>query len=261
MLDSILTLKRHTGPRDQSCDDASTIQFETFAADGKVFNRLLDSILTLKRANVTQVLVIDRDDVTFGADMATPVAENTEYLQSSIAAREALERIAWKKEILKAKKLFEATAQVPSPSKDFVNVVITEKGVVWRKWKITIRGVTQGAAPVPLPSEEAMTHEDFQYAMEDEVERIFGPEVLRQMQRIISGSRDELSKLPEQTMLDIATNLDLQSIARLSQVNRHLREVCNSDSLWGQLYRIHQGAPSGEVVTLATDASWKKSSS
>ena len=66
-----------------------------------------------------------------------------------------------KKEILGAKKLFEATAQVPSPSKDFTQIIITEKGMVWRRWKISLRSVTQGA--VPQPSEEVMLHEDFRY--------------------------------------------------------------------------------------------------
>ena len=224
LLNSILTgIKRHTGPRDHDVNNCSCLYMYRL----------------------------------YSPEMATPVAENAEYLQSN-ATQEMLEKLAWKKEILKSKKLFEATTQVPSPSKDFVNLVITEKGVVWRRWKITIRGVTQGAAPVPMPKEEAMTHEDFQYAMEDEVERIFGPEVLRQIKRIIAGSRDELSMLPKQTMMAVATSLDLESITQLSQVNRHLREVCNSNSLWEQLYHIHQGMPSEEVTALAKDGSWKK---
>lgn len=185
------------------------------------------------------------------------MAENTAYLDST-ASQELLEQVSWKKEILRAKKLFEATAQVPSPSKDFTQILVTERGVVWRRWKITMRGFAQGGAP--SPSELAMSHEDFKYdtTLQDEIKRIFGPEVLRQIQRILAGSTDELSKLPEKIMVHIATYLDLQSVTQLSQVNRHLREVCNSNPLWEKLYRAHQGTPSEEITSLAREIGWKE---
>ena len=88
-------------------------------------------------------------------------ANNLQKVLDSQASDEVLKRVTLKKEILGAKKLFEATAQVPSPLKDFTQIVITERGIVWRKWKISLRGVSQGA--VPQPSEEVMLHEDFQY--------------------------------------------------------------------------------------------------
>ena len=92
------------------------------------------------------------------------MAEKSDTIQrvlDSHASDEVMEKVAVKKEILRAKKLFEATAQAPSPSKDFTQIVVTEKGMVWRKWKISLRGVSQGA--VPQPSEEVMLHEDFNY--------------------------------------------------------------------------------------------------
>ncbi len=183
-----------------------------------------------------------------------------DYLTETSVAREALETMAFKKRVLKAKKLFEAAAQVPSPHKDWAQIVITEGGVVWRRWKITLRGVVHGAAPSPSPSEVAMTHEDFMYdtTLQNEVERIFGADVTRQMLRILSGSTDELSKLPEDIMVNIVTYLDLQSIAHLSQVNRHLREVCNSNPLWKQLFLVHQGSSNEEVQALATEVGWKE---
>ena len=88
-------------------------------------------------------------------------ANNLQNVLDSQASDELLKRVTLKKEILSAKKLFEATAQVPPPSKDFTQMVITERGMVWRKWKISLRGVSQGA--VPQPSEEILLHEDFQY--------------------------------------------------------------------------------------------------
>lgn len=181
------------------------------------------------------------------------------YLKSSSASKEALESMAFKKRVLKAKKLFEAAAQVPSPQKDWAQIVVTEGGVVWRRWRITLRGVAQGTTPTPSPSEVAMSHEDFKYdtTLQGEIERTFGADTMRQIRRIVSGSTDELSRLPEDVMVRIATHLDLQSIAHLSQVNCHLREVCGSNALWKQLYRIHQGVPNEEVKALAEEMGWR----
>ncbi len=69
--------------------------------------------------------------------------------------------VARKKEIVNSRILFEARGQVPSPSKDYSNLIVTEKGVVWRRWKITLRGVTSGAAPMPQPIEEMMTFAEY----------------------------------------------------------------------------------------------------
>ena len=148
------------------------------------------------------------------------MAEIDLHLDSS-RSDEALENAAWRREVLRSKKLLEVSAQVPSPSKDFAQVVITERGVVMRRWKISLRGIAAGGVP-PAPTEEVITHEEFvcDTSRLGEVERIFGAEALRQMQRIVSGSRDELSKLPEGLVVRIATYLDLQSIAQLSQVRR-----------------------------------------
>lgn len=69
--------------------------------------------------------------------------------------------VAIKKEIRRARLLFEASAQSQSPSKDFVALLITEKGIIWSKWKVTLRGYTSGGAPVPQPQEEVMSFTDF----------------------------------------------------------------------------------------------------
>lgn len=93
--------------------------------------------------------------------------------------------------------------------------------------------------------------------LQTEVERTFGPGVLRQVYRILSGNHDDLSRLPEQVLLHVCLHLDLQSITQLSQVNSHTRDVCNSDKLWQGLYAQHQGSPSEEVFSLAKEVGWK----
>ena len=168
-----------------------------------------------------------------------------------------MQSIANKKEVTRAKKLYDATAQVPSPSKDFCQILITEKGIVWRKWKITMRNFSRGKAPAP--SEVIMTYEDFKYdkSLQSELELIFGREALKHMKRILEGSNDPLSCLPEGLMILIATYLDLQSINSLSQTNCHFHELCNSNALWEKLYAIHQGKPSPEIKSLAQERGWK----
>ena len=166
--------------------------------------------------------------------------------------------IAWKQTILRSRKVFEATGQAPSPSKDFCQIFVTENGVVWRKWKITLRNIS--VATPSSPTESVMTYEDFQYdkSLHFEVELVFGRNVLNHIHRIVKGCNDPLSSLPEDILISIASYLDLQSISYLSQVNQRLREVANSNDLWEKLYSMHQGVPSHEVKSLASEIGWKK---
>ena len=82
-------------------------------------------------------------------------------LQCLVGESRVSKEVAIKKAIRKARLLFEASAQSQSPSKDFACILITEKGIIWSKWKITLRGYTSGTAPVPQPQEEAMSFTDF----------------------------------------------------------------------------------------------------
>ena len=77
------------------------------------------------------------------------------------------------------------------------------------------------------------------------------------MKKAASGKWDIFLRLGEDLLIVIVSLLDLQSIARLGQVNQHMREVCNSEKLWEVLYGIHQGPPSREVGSLAADLGWK----
>lgn len=90
------------------------------------------------------------------------------------------------------------------------------------------------------------------------MKRVFGESTLHHIERIISGSNDVLSCTPEPLMLRICAMLDLQSIAQLSQANRHLRKLCLSDKLWSNLYHQHQGNPSLDICSLANDIGWRK---
>ena len=86
-----------------------------------------------------------------------------EKVLDSSTSDEAIKSLSWKKEVSSGKVLFDIAGQAPSPSKDYVQLKITDKGIIWRRWKISIRGVTHGKAPTPQPSELVLSHKDFQY--------------------------------------------------------------------------------------------------
>lgn len=175
-----------------------------------------------------------------------------------LSREDLIQELADKKVIVRSQKLFEVTGQVPAPSKDFCQLLVNTRGIVWRKWKITLRGVSRGYAP--SPTESVMTYLDFKYdkELQNELELIFGDRIVRHVLRIISGSNDPLSSLPEDLLVHVVTFLDLESIDRLQRVNLHVHEVCNSDKLWERLYSIHQGRPSPEICSLAKELSWQE---
>ena len=106
---------------------------------------------------------------------------------SSRASDEILQEASRKKAIAQAKKLFEVTKQAPSPSKDYVQLLVTERGVVQRRIPITVRGVTQGA--VPAPTERVLTLEEFEVDgdFQGDVRRIFGNDALKKVSRIYTS--------------------------------------------------------------------------
>ena len=104
------------------------------------------------------------------------------YLSTAVSD-ELMKEMAWKKQITEAKKLFEATNQAPSPSKDYVHILVTERGVVQRRFPITMRGVSRGF--VPTPTERIITQEEFKTDtdFQDDIRRTFGKTVLAQVSR------------------------------------------------------------------------------
>ena len=171
----------------------------------------------------------------------------------------ALESIAKKKEILSARKLVDIAKQAPSPSKDWCQLIVTERGLVCRRWKISIRGIARGGGPAP--TEVALYFfEEFQMddSIQREIELVYGTETLEQVIRVACGHIDRLCSLPEKTVTKIASYLDLQSIVRLGQVNRYLRQISNSNALWEDIYVHNCGPPSEEVRVLGEELGWKK---
>ena len=170
----------------------------------------------------------------------------------------ALQNIAKKKDILSFPKLLEEACQDPSPSKDFCNMIVTERGVIWRRWKISVRTVTQGAVPVPVElgftAKEFLMDKDIQ----GDVGRVMGSETLKRALRLLRGQNDLLSRLPEKVLFQVISLLDLASIDSLSKANRYLQDACNANPPWCKLYTVHHGSPAEEVQAVAEDIGWKR---
>lgn len=88
----------------------------------------------------------------------TPPWRVNEVLEGS---SEVISKVRRKKELMEGPVLFSCEGQAPAPSKDFCSIVISKKGVLWRKWKVSLRGMTSGSAPLPQPIEECLSHLDF----------------------------------------------------------------------------------------------------
>ena len=111
-----------------------------------------------------------------------------------------LRNVAKKKNIMSCPKLLEESCQDPAPSKDFCHMMVTEKGVIWRRWKVSVRNITQGAVPAPV--ERGFTVEEFlaDKDMQGEVGRVMGSETLQRALRLLRGQNDLLSRLSEKVL-------------------------------------------------------------
>eukprot|EP00128_Syssomonas_multiformis_P001677 Colp12_sorted_trinity150504_noHs@26511 len=91
------------------------------------------------------------------------------------------EERAKRMEIVKSDVIYDKSAQGPAPSKNYYNVQVTKKGVIWREWKITMRNETK------KPTEDAVTLQEFhdERYFHDGIEKVFGSETLLQVIRIV----------------------------------------------------------------------------
>lgn len=179
-------------------------------------------------------------------------------ISGSSQSEAVLQNIAKKKDILSFPKLLEESCQDPAPSKDFCHLMVTERGVIWRRWKVSVRNITQGAVPAPV--ERGFTVDEFlvDKDMQGEVDRVMGNETLQRALRLLRGQNDLLSRLPEKVLFKVVSQLDLASIDSLSKVDRYLQQFCNSDPFWCKVYRVHHGPPTEDVQAVAADMGWKR---
>ncbi|CAG5114682.1 unnamed protein product [Candidula unifasciata] len=154
--------------------------------------------------------------------------------------------------------LYSRTDVAPAPSKDFLQLFVTANEVIFRVWKII---PPTRADAVQQPSQTVCTYSEF---IDDErlratIARNFGEHELQYLDRLVAGQIDYLCRLPRKILLRIIFNLDLVSIAKLSQTNRLFRELCSCDALWSKLYLQHTTQPiTPDLLMLSDQKGWKE---
>lgn len=150
--------------------------------------------------------------------------------------------------------LYERTGQAPSPSKDFHQLIVTESNVIWRTWKVSLRKDQMG---IP-PQQNKQSHEDFYYdsVVVNDIKRVLGEDVLIYVRGIIHN--DWLYRMKDDTLIKIFSYLNLNDINNVSQVCRHFRTVCQSNTLWRRIYLNHCCNMNEDIEQLGNKIGWKK---
>lgn len=148
----------------------------------------------------------------------------------------------------------EKAGQALAPSKDFHQLVVTENEVIWRTWRIALRREERG---IP-PSQKKIPWSDFEHdeLLQSDINRVFGEETLRLVHGIACG--DWLVRLPPRVVIRLASYLSVVDVVRLSSLNRYMKNVCSSDSVWRRIVRSHCEKVTDEMKSMANEVGWRK---
>ncbi|XP_013414045.1 F-box only protein 36 [Lingula anatina] len=145
----------------------------------------------------------------------------------------------------------------PAPSKDFCQILIDHWQVIFRWWKISPRNEGKKAPPGEIKeSYDDFLHDD---RTQSEVHRVFGVHFLEYVKRIAEGHIDYFPRMPPEHIIRILSYLELEDLARVAQVSKQFRELCNSNELWEKIYRANSETPiTPQLQQLANEQGWKK---
>ncbi|XP_054062444.1 F-box only protein 36 isoform X2 [Rissa tridactyla] len=138
---------------------------------------------------------------------------------------------------LLGEEVFETRRQAPAPSKDFCQLLVTRREVVFRWWKISLRNKFRESRPGEIKE----SWEDFldDSSLHIQIAIVFGAKVLEHVLNLCRGNYDFLERLPVPLLLYIISFLELEDIARLSQVSRRF-EMAVWPKLCGRLLTIQE---------------------
>lgn len=153
-----------------------------------------------------------------------------------------------------AKVFIEKVGQTPPPSKDFHQLVVNEKEVIWRTWRIAVRRDQRGLPPTQKKA--AWDEFDDDALLQGDISRVFGEETLKHVHAIVCG--DWLIRLPPRVIVHIASFLDLIDVVHLGAVCKLTREICSSDLLWEKLFVAYCDTVTDEMKILAKEIGWRK---
>ncbi|KAM7107948.1 F-box only protein 36 [Ciconia maguari] len=152
--------------------------------------------------------------------------------------------------------VFETHGQAPAPSKDFCQLLVTRREVIFRWWKISLRNEFRESRPGEIKESQ----EDFldDSSLHIQIAIVFGAKVLEHVLNLCRGNYDFLERLPVPLLLYIISFLELEDIARLSQVSRRFEMICNSNALWENIVENLCDTITPEMKELAQEMGWKQ---
>ncbi|KAK1167866.1 F-box only protein 36-like [Acipenser oxyrinchus oxyrinchus] len=139
--------------------------------------------------------------------------------------------------LLKEDKLYEFSQQAPSPCKDFYQLLVTKKEVVWRVWKVSNPYKRERAQP----GEERKSHNDFLVDdhLQGHIKTVFGSEMLAYVMNLCQQRIDYLVRLPKSLATHILSFLEWEDIKSMSKTCKRFQQLCSSDGLWECAERSH----------------------
>ncbi|NWW49276.1 FBX36 protein, partial [Pedionomus torquatus] len=128
--------------------------------------------------------------------------------------------------------------------------------VIFRWWKISLRNECCESRRGEIKESQ----EDFlgDSSLHIQVAILFGAKVLEHVLNLCRSNYDFLERLPVPLLLYIISFLELEDIARLSQVSRRFKMICNSNALWENIVENFCDTITTEMKELAQEIGWKK---
>ncbi|CAK8697829.1 F-box only protein 36-like [Clavelina lepadiformis] len=153
--------------------------------------------------------------------------------------------------------LLDVSEQAPSPSKDFVNMMVTTNEVIWRYWRINPQCLKSDVKIAPTETKE--NHHDFLHNLDlhSEVKRVFGENTLTYVKSLCEGHFDHFVRISNALQIYIISFMDLEDIAKLSQTNKHFHELCDSEQLWEHIVERHCDTVTPDMKLYAGEVGWK----
>ncbi|KAM6389278.1 F-box only protein 36 isoform 1-T1 [Pluvialis apricaria] len=157
---------------------------------------------------------------------------------------------------LLGEEVFETRGQAPAPSKDFCQLLVTRREVIFRWWKISLRNELRESRPGEIKESQKDFLDDS--SLHIQIAIVFGAKVLEHVLNLCRGNYDFLERLPVPLLLHIISFLELEDIARLSQVSRRFEMICNSNALWEIIVESLCDTITPEMKELAQEMGWKQ---
>ncbi|XP_041120491.1 F-box only protein 36-like [Polyodon spathula] len=157
---------------------------------------------------------------------------------------------------------FESNGQAPAPSKDFYQLVVTKKEVIWRFWKISLRSEFRNTHPGDC-TKTCILIKKLLTCIATQIATVLGDNIVSYTLNLFQGKFDYLEHLPDALLLHVILYLDTEDVSQLSQTSRlplHTTSIslCSSDALWERIVGNSCDTITQEMRALSEEVGWKQ---